>query len=227
LTPPIVHLAITADYPMHAELVAGVLRDDRRFRLTGVMGDYGAIETKAVREALTTADVLLHVASAPLRHAGWHRPRQGEHWILVLLDINDLVTVVRALRFGARGYVGAAELPAVIAERVLQAAQGELALPPDVVAEVEDVARTLRDQKQRLLRLDEHARKIVRWIAAGRTGREIAVMLGISDTAAQSRIRRIRAAVGVDNEAELVSVAQSSGLLLEDEEDTEEDTEVA
>jgi DNA-binding NarL/FixJ family response regulator len=58
-------------------------------------------------------------------------------------------------------------------------------------------------------------------IAAGHTHKEIALALGTTLSAVQGRIRRIRAALGVKNEAELVAVAQRYGLRLEDEEHTE------
>jgi DNA-binding NarL/FixJ family response regulator len=138
----VVAVVVVAHRSVHARLVAHALDGKQELKVSGT--STGSRLRRALaglpRSALAGAAVVVFAPAEPvdLREEGnagrEHRPP------LVIYDVEGRVDVVTAMELGARGYVGYWE-PEALVERVLQLAQGELALPPDAAAQLE---RTLQ-----------------------------------------------------------------------------------
>jgi DNA-binding NarL/FixJ family response regulator len=216
-----VRVMVIAESPAMAELVAGALREERRVDVIRVVGDRRQLPQPAAQEAPTGAQVVVYFPGAPIETLPWREAMPGAGRVLVIADFEGHVGLERALRLGARGYVGPGEPTAVLARRVLQAAEGELAVPVGAVAAARATLRQLAREDPRLGRLDEVERRIVRWLAGGETAKEIAVRLKIELSAAYGRTRRLREKLGFRTDPEMTAWAGMIGLYPEDEEPAE------
>jgi two-component system nitrate/nitrite response regulator NarL len=205
-------IAVMAEYPLLAELVAAALREDRRLDVTAVVGDRQALRAPALRETLATAQAVLYVPNGPIESVPWREAKHGARQVLVLADLTGQVGLERALRLGARGYIGPQESRPALAQRVLQAADGVLAAPPSWIVGLQGAIRQLMREELRMQRLTHDEEQLVRWVARGDSGKEIAVRLRISLPAARSRIRRVLEKLEVRNERELAALAALAGL---------------
>jgi DNA-binding NarL/FixJ family response regulator len=127
-----------------------------------------------------------------------------------------MVGLDRALRLGARGYVGPREPRAVLIRRVLEAAEGTLAAPPDWVARLQATLSQVAREETRVRQLKEQEVQLMRWVARGDAAKGIAARLRISLPATRSRIRRVMEKLGVQNERELAALAALAGLYPEE-----------
>lgn len=215
-------IVVMAEYPLLAELVAEVLREDRRLDVTAVVGDRQALQAPAVQEALAAAEALLYVPNGPIKSVPLREMKPENRRVLVLADLGGQVGLERALRLGAGGYIGPTEPRAVLAERVLQAAVGALATPPGALVGIQAAIRQLTHEELRVRRLTEIEAQIICWVARGDTAKEVARRLRISQSAARSRIRRILEKLEVRNERELAAMAALAGLYPVEREDLPE-----
>jgi DNA-binding NarL/FixJ family response regulator len=209
-------IVVMAEYLLLAELVAEALREERRLDLTAVIGDREALRAPPVREALATADALVYVPDRPIETLPWRESEPNEQRVLVLADLTGIVGLDRALRLGARGYVGPREPRMVLIRRVLEAAEGALAAPPDWVAKLQVTLAQVAREEPGVRRLSEHELQLMRWVARGDAAKGIAARLRISLPATRSRIRRVMEKVGVQNERELAALAARAGLYPEE-----------
>jgi DNA-binding NarL/FixJ family response regulator len=216
-----VRVMVIAESPAMAELVAGALREERRVDVIRVIGDRRQLPQPVAQEAPTRAEVVVYSPAAPIETLPWREAMPGAGRVLVIADFEGHVGLERALRLGARGYVGRGEPAAVLARRVLQAAEGELAVPVGAVAAARATLRQLAREDPRLGRLDEVERQIVRWLAGGEAAKQIAVRLTITRSAAYARIARLRQKLGFRTDPEMTAWAGMIGLTPEDEEPAE------
>ena len=135
---------------------------------------------------------------------------------MILADLTGIVGLDRALRLGARGYVGPREPRVVLIQRVLEAAQGMLAAPPDWMARLQATLSQVAREEPHVRQLKEHEVQLMRWVARGDAAKGIAARLRISLPATRSRIRRVMEKLGVQNERELAALAALAGLYPEE-----------
>jgi DNA-binding NarL/FixJ family response regulator len=207
---------VIAEYLLLADLVAEALREERRLNLTAIVGDREALRAPAVQEALVSADALVYVPDRPIEALPWREIEPSPKQVLILADLTGIVGLDRALRLGARGYIGPREPRAVLIRRVLEAAEGALAAPPDWVARLQSTLSQVAREEPRVRGLNEHEVQLMRWVARGDAAKGIAARLRISLPATRSRIRRVMEKVGVQNERELAALAALAGLYPEE-----------
>jgi DNA-binding NarL/FixJ family response regulator len=202
---------VIAEYLLLAELVADALREDRRLELTAVVGEREALRSSEMQEAVASAHAIVYVPDRPIDVLPWREIQPGERHALILADLTGVVGLDRALRLGARGYVGPREPRTVLVRRVLEAAEGMLAAPPDWVAKLQAALSQVAREEPRVRRLNEHELELMRWVARGDSAKRIAVRLRITLPATRSRIRRMMEKLGVQNERELAALAALAG----------------
>lgn len=112
------------------------------------------------------------------------------------------------LEAGAVGYVLKDEPLERILAAVRAAAQGRAYFSPDVAAQV-----AARARGERRGGLTEREWEVLRWMAEGRSNREIALVLSISEHTVEKHVGRILAKLGVRNRAEAVRWAVERGCL--------------
>jgi DNA-binding NarL/FixJ family response regulator len=208
---------VLAEYLLLAELVAEALREERRLNLTAVVGDREALRSPEVQEALAAADAMVYIPDRPIETLPWREIEPSEHRVLILADLTGIVGLDRALRLGARGYVGPREPRVVLIRRVLEAAEGTLAAPPDWMARLQATLSQVAREEPHVRRLNEHEVQLMQSIARGDAAKGIAARLRISLPATRSRIRRVMEKLGVQNERELAALAALAGLYPEQE----------
>ena len=205
-------VVVLAEHRLLAELVADALSRESGLEVT-VMGHDPAVEEEPqAAEAWTGVTVLVCIPDRPLEAPPWEAARAGAPPAVVLVDPLGQVGLERALRLGARGYVGPREPRAALLQRVRQAAEGSIGLPLEVLAQLQATTRQLVVQELRLGGLTEPEIQLVQWMAHHGSAKEIAARLKIRVTAAQSRIRRVRVKLESQGEGESQILSLLAGL---------------
>ena len=207
-----VRIAVLAEHAWLAILPAQKLREDNRLQVTAVAGERPELELPGARQAIAAAQALVYVATQTTESLPWPEVQPGPDQAVVILDIGGHVGVERAVRLGARGYLGPDDAEAEWAPRVLQAAEGKFAFPPGSIAALgETTYRALR-LALGVDRLSPAQLAAVRLYAGGLQPEAIARELGISATAARRRLARSCQVLGVDSLQELAVLAGKAGL---------------
>jgi DNA-binding NarL/FixJ family response regulator len=210
-------VSVVSEQLLTAELAANALRHESGLEVTWVVGGAAALEGPSGARALRAA-VILFAALGPPEIGLLRRVADGggagsvDRRTLVVADVCGCVGLTRALQLGARGYVGAWERNDVLAARVLQAGQGQLAVPPGAADGLRLAMRVLVREATAVRRLSETDLEVMRALSRGEGTKEIAAHLNVSESAIRSRLRRIMGQLDVRNENELSAMAASAGL---------------
>jgi DNA-binding NarL/FixJ family response regulator len=203
---------VLAEHRLLAELVEDVLSRGSELEVTVMGHDPAARADPLDSEAWAGATVLVCIPDRPLEAAPWVMSRDGAAPAVVLVDPLGQVGLERALRLGARGYVGPREPRTALVQRVRQAAEGAIGLPLDVLARLQATTRQLVVQELRMRGLTEPEIQLLQWLAHHDTAKEIAARLKIRVPAAQSRIRRVREKLEGQGEEDSQMLALLAGL---------------
>jgi two-component system, NarL family, response regulator DevR len=182
--------------------------------------------TAALRES-SMIDVVAEAPTAPraLALAEEHRPavaliatRMGDvgaDWfcrmvgglgtgpaVVVLAPHVDDDALADALLAGAVGFVLDSSEARTLAEQIHRAAKGESRLPPEATRRAFERARGRREADSRLTRLTPVQRRILELVAEGRTNREIAHVVHLSDKTVKNYVSKILATLDVTRRAE-------------------------
>jgi len=126
---------------------------------------------------------------------------------LVMTMSNDAATVRSVLATGARGYVLKDSDPELIAAAVRTVAAGGRVLGPDVADGPAAGAPPAPFD-----RLNPRELRLVRFVAAGRTNRQIAEALSISEKTVRNQIAMVTAKLGVPDRMQAALLAHRVGL---------------
>lgn len=205
----VVRVVVMAEYALPAGVVAAVLRGQPELEVTAVEGRERLREPERAG-APGAAQVVVYVPNAPIECIPWREANPGGQ-ALVLVDLGGHVGLDRALRLGARGYVSPHESVAVLVQRVLQAAQGTLAVPPDAVATAEATVRVVAREALRARRLTDPEQQLLRWLANGTPPKVMAARWGITLTAVRGRLQRLRKRLELSSQQEVEVLAVRAG----------------
>jgi DNA-binding NarL/FixJ family response regulator len=117
------------------------------------------------------------------------RRRESAPRVLVVTSFTELDAVVPAVRAGAAGYVYKDIDPAALAAAIRSVHAGHVLLTPDVAAAL--VAGERPDRDAGLSRLTEREREVLAEIARGRSNREIARALVLSEKTVKTHVSSI------------------------------------
>lgn len=140
--------------------------------------------------------------------------------VLMLTSFGEEEAVMSAIMAGASGYllknVGRADL----IRAIRAVADGQNLLDPSVTRRVMERLADLaaREEGRALQQLSEREREVLVLVAQGRTNREIAVALVISENTARNHVSRILDKLGLTRRSEAASFAAQHGLLKKDTE---------
>jgi DNA-binding NarL/FixJ family response regulator len=133
--------------------------------------------------------------------------------VLILSAYDDEPYILALLRAGADGYILKTAQGDELVRAVKQVYGGKSALGPEVAAKV---VASLSDTPPAQA-LSERELAVLRGVAQGRTNREIARRLGISDRTVQGHLANVFGKLHVGSRTEMVTVALQRGLItLED-----------
>lgn len=207
-----VRLALVDD---HAVVRRGMCAYFEAFADIEVVGEAASAEEALGRLAAWQADVVLMDLLLPGGMDGLEATRclrslPNPPQVVVLTAYADAARAQAARRAGAIGYVRKDAQPEVLLAAVRAAGRGEPYLDPQTAHALQDAdadeALSAREQE------------VLEWMARGRTNREIADALVISEQTVKSHVGSILSKLGMENRTQAVAVARRRGWLREDAE---------
>ncbi len=206
----VIRIVVVDDHPIVRQGLVAALEDEADFAVAGAAGS--AEEALALvghaRPDVVLLDLELPgisgVAAIPRLLAAC--PTAG---ILVFTAYESEERVLSALRAGAKGYLLKGATTAEIARAVRAVAGGGSALAPRIAARL--VSEMSAPHASRRLTVREG--EVLRLIAAGQSGKQIARSLGISERTVKFHTAALLRKLGADNRAQAVAVASQRGLL--------------
>lgn len=126
--------------------------------------------------------------------------------VVVLSALDDVDTVAKVMRLGAAGFVSKASPTEVLLSALREVLHGEIWLPPEY--------RDLSDKRKRAKTVAERfgltksQARVLELLAEGKSNREIAELLGITEGTVKIHVSAIFKALGVNNRSQALLIAQ-------------------
>jgi NarL family two-component system response regulator YdfI len=135
--------------------------------------------------------------------------------IVILTTFNEDDLMVRGLRAGAKGFLLKDTDREALFDSIRAAARGETLLKPDVIsrllAQTQDTGR-MKSQPENVV-LTEREMEVLQAAAQGKTSKEIAFALGISERTVKAHLGSIYQKLGVESRAAAIAAAAGRGWL--------------
>jgi DNA-binding NarL/FixJ family response regulator len=212
-----IRVLIADDHPLVRSGLRGLLEREGEFQVVAEAGDgYEAIELAVLHKP----DIVLLDVGMPRLNGTDAAQRISEKLpasrIVMLSMHSDEGYVLKALKAGARGYLLKASSEADVRAAVRAVAAGNAYFSPSITKLlVDDYVGELRrrgvEDSYDLLSLRE--KEILQLLASGKSNREIAEMLHISVTTAESHRSSIMQKLHLHNIADLILYAVRKGLI--------------
>jgi DNA-binding NarL/FixJ family response regulator len=205
-----IRVLIVDDHPVVREGLIAVLEDTRDVQ---VVGEAGSAEEALSSVERTRPDVVLldlelpginGVDAIPRFSASTAHPR-----VIVLTAYDTEERVLASLKAGALGYVLKGAPASEIAQAIRAVAAGGSYLTPRVAARV--VAQV--NAPKRSSALSARERQVLRLVARGRSNKQIAGELVITERTVKFHMTSIFNKLGADNRAQAIAIAAERGLL--------------
>ncbi|TSB47954.1 response regulator [Alkalicoccobacillus porphyridii] len=133
--------------------------------------------------------------------------------ILILTSFSDQDYVIPALRAGACGYQLKDVEPETLVETIKAAQNGESALHPQVMKHVlTHVAKPEDTSKQRLAHLTEREKEVLQEISTGKSNKEIAVELVISEKTVKTHVSNLLSKLELQDRTQAALFAIQAGV---------------
>ena len=205
-TPPsnVIRIFLADDHPALRTGLAAILNTQPGFLVVGEAGS--GRETIEFRTAVDVYVVDLRMPDGDgIQLIQALRQRDPDARVLVLTTFDNEEDVFRALEAGARGYL----LKDTTSEELVTAIRtihgGDRYLPPAIACRLADrlVRPTLTPRELDVLRL----------IAKGRTNKELASAMFVSEETVKTHVKSLFQKLGVHDRAEAVSVSLKRGII--------------
>jgi len=210
-----IRVAICDDHPLFRAGVVGLLRDESDIEV--------AFEVGLARDLLTrietaTIDVLLLDLELPDEHGLEVVPRVAQRChVLMLSAFDDPRMVRRALENGAVGFVRKDAPPRTLLKAIRDAANGQTVLAADLAVRLAGAMRQSPDERElrrRAQALTGRQREVLALLVEGRSNREIAQALFVSEGTVKNHVTQILHALDVRDRTRLaVLITRQGGVL--------------
>jgi DNA-binding NarL/FixJ family response regulator len=137
------------------------------------------------------------------------RERGNPARVLVITSFTDPAAVLPAVRAGAAGYVYKDVDPSALAAAIRAVHSGHSVLHPEVAARLADGAGA----DERVRRLTGREREVLIEIGRGRSNREIAKALALSEKTVKAHVSAVLAKLGVPDRTQAALHAVRAGLV--------------
>lgn len=205
-----IHIVVVDDHPVVRQGLIAALEDEPDFQ---VVGDAGSADEALALVGRLRPEVVLLDLELPGMSGVEAIPHLAEAspatFVLVFTAYGTDERVLGALRSGAKGYLLKGATAAEIGRAIRVVASGGSALEPRVAEKVLAAVRAPRGAGQ----LTGREREVLRLIAEGLPGKQIARSLGISERTVKFHIASLLRKLNADNRAQAVALAAQRGLL--------------
>jgi DNA-binding NarL/FixJ family response regulator len=205
-----IRVLIVDDHPVVREGLRAVLEDTKEMQ---VVGEAGSAEEALASVERALPDIVLLDLELPGMNGVDAIPRFADvasHPRVIILTAYDTEErVLAALKAGATGYVLKGSPAGEIAQAIRAVAGGGSYLTPRVAARV--VAQVNAPRRSGLLSARE--RQVLRLVARGRSNKQIARDLAITERTVKFHMTSIFNKLGADNRAQAIAIAAQRGLL--------------
>lgn len=205
-----IRVLIVDDHPVVREGLRAVLEDTKEME---VVGEAGSAEEALSSVERALPDIILLDLELPGMNGVDAIPRfavAASHPRVIILTAYDTEErVLAALKAGAVGYVLKGAPAGEIAQAIRAVAGGGSYLTPRVAARV--VAQVNAPRRSGLLSARE--RQVLRLVARGRSNKQIARDLAITERTVKFHMTSIFNKLGADNRAQAIAIAAQRGLL--------------
>lgn len=134
--------------------------------------------------------------------------------VLILSSFNDDARVYAAMRAGVQGYLLKEMSGAALVEAVRGAARGEPQLHPKIARRLMDRAAPPEDP---LAQLSQRELDVLRLVASGRSNKEIALALDLTENTVKTYVREILGKLNVVDRTQATLLAVRYGLVSPDD----------
>ena len=200
-------VVVADDHPVVREGLTRILNAQKDIRVVASAAD-GEEVTKLYHQFLP--DVLILDLRLPkkdglqvlndLMASGSSKPR-----VMIITTFDCEEAIFKAARAGAKGYLVKGAAPEQIRESVRRVAAGESVLSSSLTAKLaESIARP---------RLSKRERQVLPYLANGRSNKEIAQILYISEHTAKAHVRSIMTKLNADSRTQVIAIATKHGLI--------------
>lgn len=203
-------IVVCDDHPMFRAGLAAAITEEPDLTLAGEVGSLAQLRRLLADDAAggaLPADLILLDVELPDGSAAAHVEEFAARAAVVMISAHDDPALVReTLASGALGYIRKDAEPDEVLRLVRRAATGKTALSGDMAMRVADSLRHDADRPtfaRRLEALSPRLRDVVGLIAEGRTNREIADRLHISEGTVKNYVTRILEALDVTDRTKL------------------------
>jgi len=141
--------------------------------------------------------------------------KQPEIAIVILTTFNEDDLMVRGLRSGAKGFLLKDTDRETLFDSIRAAARGETLLKPEVMTRLLAQTQAPSGSKSKVENIDltEREMEVLQAAAQGKTSKEIAFALGISERTVKAHLGSIYQKLGVDSRAAAIAAAAGRGWL--------------
>ncbi|TLN03047.1 response regulator transcription factor, partial [bacterium] len=180
MSPTRLRLVVVDDHALFRRGLVGLLEDMPEFEVVGEAGDgLQALEViVAQKPDLVLLDVNMPRMDGVETVQALRARKIGTHILMLTISQND-EDLMGAIRAGADGYLLKNTEPEDLRKALLEVAQGQGVLSPEVTAQVMRAVSHPDNQSQPLL--SEREMEVLRCLAAGQTTRQISSALFISE----------------------------------------------
>jgi DNA-binding NarL/FixJ family response regulator len=194
------------DHPLVREGVGTIINGQTDMSLAGTAsnGKEGIEAFRALRPDVTLTDLRLpDVSGLDVMIA--IRSEFPDARVIVLTTFEGDVSVRRALKAGARGYLLKSMPTQQMVDMIRQVHAGKKCVPPEIAAEL---AEHLGDEA-----LSRREMEILEEVAAGHRNRDIAARLFIAEETVKVHVKHIRDKLGATDRTQSVTIAARRGII--------------
>jgi two-component system NarL family response regulator len=125
--------------------------------------------------------------------------------IIVMTTYDSADDICRSVKCGAKGYLIKGTAPQQIRESVRRVAAGESVLSSNITAKLAEALA-----RPQLSRREQH---VLKYLVNGRSNKEIARILYVSEHTAKSHVKSIMTKLNADSRTEVIAIAAQHGLI--------------